>query len=140
MPNTPQVGFKTVTMWTPSGGSQVQLDTYGRNSNVDENASVYGTTTNDEAKLGAETFIAGLSNDKFSMEIMYQVGDTATFNALKPRTTGTLEHRREGTGSGKPKETWTAVVTKRGRPAPYDNVMIMSVEWQLSGVATEATQ
>lgn len=140
MPNTPQTGKSTVNLWTPAGGSQIALSDYGRDINIDEKAKKNDTTTYAEALLGAETSIPGPTDGTLKMDVMYQVGDTTTFNALAVGTTGAMEHRREGTGSGKPKENFSAWVMSRGRPAPYGDVMVMSVEFQITGVITYAAQ
>lgn len=141
MPNTPQTGRNTVIIWTPSGGSAITLSTYGRNLEINEEVDEYDTTTYAEAQTGYTTAIPGLETDTASFEVMYQTGDLATFNALKAGTIGTFEVRREGTGVGKPKETWTnAFITSRDRPHEYNDVMIMSTEWRLPGAPTIAVQ
>lgn len=140
--NNPQTGENTVVLWTPSGGVEVELSEFGRNANTDETANSYDTTTYSEAQDGYETHIPGLATGEHTMEIMYQVGDSATYNSLAPRTKGTLKIRDEGTGSGKPQEVWAnnTHITGRSKPRPYNDVMVMTVTWKLSGIPDRTAQ
>mgnify|MGYP001055502856 CR=1 FL=1 len=141
MPNEPQSGENTVVLWEPDGaGSPITLSEYGRNAEPSEEADVYDSTTYAEAQLGYRTYVPGLGDGTFSMEIMYQVGDSATYNALAPRTKGELTLQSEGTGATKPQEVWTAIITSRSKPHPYDDLMVMAVEWQLSGAPDRTAQ
>lgn len=146
MPNLPQTGALMQVDWTPTAPSAalVTLSTYGRDFNTDEEADTYDTTTYAEASvtpLPKRTYIAGLGDGSATMDVLYQTGDVATYNKLAPGTTGTLAIRREGTGTGKPLETYAgAIITKRGKPSPYDDLVVMSMEWQLSGVPTVTVQ
>lgn len=137
--NDAMTGEKTVIEWTPDGGALTELSEFGRNFEPEETADVYDTTTYSEAQDGYKTFIPGLAEGKSKFEVMYQQADTTVYATLAPRTVGLLDYYPEGKATGKPKISVQAIVTKRSRPLPYDNVVIVSVEWQHSGKPTEST-
>lgn len=135
MPNNATTGEETVIEWTPDSGTMVNMGEYGRNFEPEETADVYDTTTYAEAQAGYKTFIPGLAEGKSKFEVMYQTGDTTVYPSIAVRKTGKLVYYPEGKATGKPRETINkAIVIKRSRPLPYDDVVIVEVEWQHSGV------
>jgi hypothetical protein len=88
-----------------------------------------------EASAGndaARTYLATLKDGKATLELLAP-GGTAIWAAIAPATSGTLEWGDEGTASGKPKHTVNALVQKRKRQTPYDDVVVYTVDFQFSG-------
>ncbi len=140
MPNEAMTGAATVLLWTPDGGAEVELSVYGRDYSPEETSGVYNTTTYSEAQAGYETKIPGLKDKKASFKVMYQEGDTDLWDAIAPGTVGVLKERREGTGTGKPQDVRTGIITKRSKNAPYNEVSIVDLDFEFSGAPTLTPQ
>lgn len=89
----------------------------------------------------ARTYLTELTDGKASYEATDQTGTTtvggsATWAAVAPGTSGTLNWAPEGTASGKPRGYVTAIVKSRKKELVYDDVTKLSVEWQFSGPVT----
>lgn len=87
----------------------------------------------------ARTYIKTLEDGTATMEILAQDNSTAVFAAVKPGTTGSLVWSEEGTGSGQPRHTVPAIVSSRKKDVPYDDLVVISAEFQFSGVVVDDT-
>jgi hypothetical protein len=83
----------------------------------------------------ARTYLTTLKDGKATLELLAGTGGTALWAAVAPATSGTLEWGDEGTTAGKPKHTVNAIVQKRKRSTPYDDVVVYTVDFQFSGAA-----
>lgn len=89
---------------------------------------------------GADThksYLAALKESNFAMEFLRD--GTAAWAACAPGTEGTLTYNPEGTAAGKPKYTAVAIVESRGESNPYNDLLTMTVSWQLQAAFTEGT-
>lgn len=87
------------------------------------------------ASAGADTmntYLSTLDDGSASLELLEAAVGTALFNAVAPRTSGTLEWGPEGTTSGKPKYTVVAIVKSRKRSVVHDDVTKLSIEFQFN--------
>ena len=64
---------------------------------------------------------------------------TALWGAVVPGTEGTLIWAPEGTASGKPKHSGTAIVSERSRTAPYEDVVEISISFEGKSEVTDST-
>lgn len=79
------------------------------------------------------TYLTTLKDGRYSYRGLAQAGGSVLEAALLEGTYGTLEIGREGTATGKPKETAYCVSLGAQFNYPYDNVVEISVEFQRSG-------
>lgn len=84
-----------------------------------------------------KTYIAALMDDGFDFECL--MDGTGVWAACEPGTEGSLIISPEGTGSGKPKTTMIATVSKRDRSVAYNDLATMSVSFQPSSSPVEGT-
>lgn len=87
----------------------------------------------------ARSYLATLLDGRATWEGVAQTGGTALWAAVAPRTEGTLEWGEEGTATGKPKHTVVALVTRRARANPYDEVSVLTVDFQFQAAVTDST-
>lgn len=95
-----------------------------------------------DASAGSDThrsYIKTLLDGKATAEIVAQAGGTLLFAAVKPGTEAVLEWGPEGNTTGKEKRTVTAVVLSRKRTTPYDNLVVITVEFQFQGAVADGT-
>lgn len=80
----------------------------------------------------SKTYIAALKDGSLSLELVMPSGTagTAMWAALAPATSGTLTWGGEGTAIT---ESVVALVKSRGRPLVYNDLTLVSVEFQFSG-------
>ena len=64
---------------------------------------------------------------------------TAIWAALVPATEGTLLWAEEGSTAGESYHSVNAIVTSRNKNTPYDGVIEIGAEWQMSGAVTDST-
>lgn len=89
----------------------------------------------------------GLTNHTFSLGGVYDTststGARAIFGALMSSTGGQLisiERQVEGTGTGKPKDTFSGLVTSYTETNPAADMVTWTAEVQISGAVTRTTQ
>ena len=124
--------------WTPDGGSAVTLNTDFRSFQPSYEVDTIDASAGNDAH---RQYLAGLKDGTVSLELLDDDANTASFrSALAVGTTGTLEWRPQGTGSGKPAFSAPAMVTSAEFDYPYDDVVTISVEFQLNDEVTETTQ
>jgi hypothetical protein len=87
----------------------------------------------------ARTYLTTLEDGTASLTAKYKAGDTAIWGAIDKGTEATLEWGEEGTAAGKPKHTVNAIVTNRSKDAQYDDLIVVSAQFQFSGAVTDDT-
>lgn len=95
-----------------------------------------------DSSAGADTnrsYLTTLKDGKATLEIVAPAGGSAVWNAVVPGTSGTLIWAPEGTATGKNKHTVSsAIVMNRDKEMPYDNIVVIKVEFQFSGTVTDS--
>lgn len=94
-----------------------------------------------DATAGADTnrtYLTTVKDGKATAEMVHQASGTALWTALAPGTSGTLEWGPEGTASTKPKHTVTAIVMDRKKVVPYEDIVVITAEFQFSGAVTDS--
>jgi len=80
-----------------------------------------------------ETYLTTQKDGKYSWKGLSQTAGTVLENALVEGTQGTLIIGREGTASGKPKETVPVISMGANYNYPYDNVVEITCDFQKNG-------
>jgi len=120
------VAFKGTTV----SGRQRTLDTGEEMDLVDQSAG------SDVAK----TYLSTLEDGDAKLEVLDQrdgTAATALWNLCDKGAEGTLQFQPEGTATNKPKHFVNAIVKKRDREFPYDDVVKATITFQFSGVVTD---
>lgn len=95
-----------------------------------------------EATAGADTNASRLAtykDGKASMELVGITTGAAAWLAVAPHTEGTLEFAEEGTAVGKPKHSVLAIVVKRSKKNPFDDLQIWTIDLEFQGAVTDGT-
>ncbi|MEU5938640.1 hypothetical protein ABZ807_05530 [Micromonospora sp. NPDC047548] len=111
-----------------------------KTSTYEGSADVHETTGYGKA---AKTKQGGLLDGKFSMGGTYDnTASTGPRNALKPLlgTTVAVVRKPEGTGTGKPQDAFSGVLSKYVETNPVDDMVTWSAEIEISDVVTTTTQ
>lgn len=115
------------------------LTEYTNASDIERSADSSDTTT-----YGAEhhRHEGGLKDGTFKMSGFYEVGANGPHQTLAPAVGTVVEVIRkvEGTGSGKPTETFDALLVKYAESAPVAEYVQFSAEFELNEVPVETTQ
>jgi hypothetical protein len=113
---------------------------YTKTSSIERSASVHNTTgygVDDVLNAG------GLREGKFTMGGVYDntvlVGPSIVMDPLVGQA-APIVRRVEGTGSGKPQQTFTAILEKFVESSPHDDMVTWSADWTISGPVTKTTQ
>lgn len=105
----------------------VTINTYYRKAKSDESIALVDKTA------GADTHMShlpALRETKFTVDFV--LDGVTVWDALVPGTSSAaLIWGPEGSGSGKPKYTATAIVSKRTKDEPYNDLVVCSVEFEL---------
>ena len=109
-------------------GSTV-LDTDYRSFSAGEEMNLVDESAGSDT---ARSYLTTLKDGTASATIVIQAGDTGTWAALTPGTSGTLEWGQEGTAATKPKHTVTAIVSSREMSMEYAYLVVADIEWQIS--------
>jgi len=104
-------------------------------STTEEAGLVDASAGNDQAR----TYLKTLEDGSATLEVLAQDDSTAVWAAIKPGTAGSLVWGEEGTGVGQPRHTVNAIVSSRKKDMPYDDVVVITAEFQFSGVLTDDT-
>lgn len=112
------------------------LSTYYRKAKSDESIAMVDKTA------GADTHMShlpALRETKFTVDFV--LNGVTVWDALVPGTSSTLEWGPLGNtpASGNPKYSATAIVTKRTKDEPYNDIAVCSVEFELQAAWTPAT-
>lgn len=129
-------------------GSSTIITVNALDISLSSNTSSYTRTgdSHDLTTYGALGHIpgGGLRGDKFTCGGVYEVIATATSpkKVLQPLvlTTTTVVRKPEGTGVGKPTETFTALLKSYVETSPVADYISWSAEFEVSGVPTDTIQ
>lgn len=112
--------FTNTSEFTRTGDSH-DVTTYGKNDHV---------------------YQGGLGDGKFTMGGTYDNGATGPRDTLEPLvgTVTTVVRRVEGTGSGKPQDSFSALLTSYVESSPVADMVAWSAEFQLSDAVTSTNQ
>ena len=95
-----------------------------------------------KASAGSDTFesyITTLKDGTAKAQLVYQSLGSAIWSAVAPGVSGTLTWAPEGTATGKPKhQVTTAIVKTRSKDIPYDNLIVLNVDFQFSAAVTDS--
>lgn len=117
----------------------VDLSAFVKTSDLKRTADSHDTTTYGAA---SHRYDGGLLDGKATMEGVYDNGTSGPHDVITPLigTRVTLVRRPEGTGTGKPQETVTVLVTDYTETAPVADMVAWSCEMQLAGDVVEVNQ
>lgn len=116
------------------------ISPYCKTSSYEGSADVHETTGYGKQ---AKTKAGGLKDGKFTCGGTYDnTASTGPRNVLLPAlgTTVSVVRKVEGTGTGKPQDTFSAVVSKYVETNPVDDMVTWSAEFEISDVVTTTTQ
>ncbi len=116
------------------------ISAYCKTSSYEGSADVHETTGYGKQ---AKTKQGGLLDGKFSCGGTYDnTASTGPRAALKPLlgTTVAVIRKPEGTGTGKPQDAFSAVLSKYVETNPVDDMVTWSAEFEISDVVTTTTQ
>lgn len=116
------------------------ISPYCKTSSYEGSADVHDTTGYGSS---SKTKNGGLLDGKFTCGGTYDnTALTGPRNALKPLLgqTVTVVRLPEGTGTGKPQDTFEAVLAKYVETAPVDDNVSWSAEFDISGDVATTTQ
>ncbi|HEY9338826.1 MAG TPA: hypothetical protein VIQ79_30540 [Kribbella sp.] len=116
------------------------ISAFCKTSSYEGSADVHETTGYGK---NAKTKSGGLLDGKFTCGGTYDnTASTGPRNALKPLlgTTVTVLYKIEGTGTGKPLDTFSGVLNKYVETAPVDDMVTWSAEIEVSDVVVTTTQ
>ena len=91
-----------------------------------------------QATAGADTshsYLATVKDGTYKWSGVAQTAGTILETALVAGNSGTLVVQREGTVTGKPKETCAVICLGANFTYPYDNVVEITCEFQANGAA-----
>lgn len=88
----------------------------------------------------ARTFLTELEDGDAALEVVDVAGGTAAtalWNLCDKGAEGTLEWAPEGSAQTKPRHYVNAIVQKREKESPYNNVVRATITFKFSGVVTD---
>lgn len=105
------------------------LNTYYRNASPTEEVDLVDKSAGSD---DSKTYLAALKDGSMSLELVIPSGTagTAMWAAIAPATSGTLTWGGEGTAIT---QSVVAIVKSRGKPLVYNDLTMVSVEFQFSG-------
>lgn len=115
-------------------GSTVLSSDFRNFSEEEEVGLVDSSAGNDQAR----SYLKTLEDGNATAELVHQTGGSVVWGAVAKGASGTLEWGPEGTATGKPKHTVVAIVQSRKKDMPYDDVVVITAEFQFSGVVTDS--
>lgn len=113
---------------------------YCNTSQYERTAATHQTTG---YGMDDHTYSGGIRDNKFTCGGRYDSDQTTGPRAvLQDRVGETVQivRRVEGTGTGKPEDTFQAVIAKYTESAPVDDMVVWSAEFQISGPITTTMQ
>jgi hypothetical protein len=120
--------------------STKDISPYCKTSSLERGAAVHNTTgygVDDELNEG------GLRNGKFTCGGVYDnTASVGPANALDPLvgTVCAVVRKVEGTGTGKPLQTFNAVLEKYVETNPHDDMVTWSADFTVSGTVAKTVQ
>lgn len=117
----------------------VDLSGFTKESDLKRTADSHDTTT---YGMNSHRYDGGLLDGKATMGGDYDNGATGPHDVIVPLigTKVTLVRRPEGTGTGRPQETVTVLVTDYTETSPVAGYVAWSAELQLAGDVVEVNQ
>jgi hypothetical protein len=116
------------------------LSTWTKNSSLERNADLH-----DLSGYGIDDRVhgGGLRTNKFTMSGSYDDTAATSPKGVLSGAVGTslaIVRKAEGTGTGKPQETFNAILEKYVETAPFDDYISWTADFTLSGGVTSTTQ
>lgn len=109
----------------------------GRSVTFEGSADALDTTAYGDAE---RTYVPGLTDGQGSFEALDVTGAWATYwTEIAPGTSATMSVYPEGNASTKRRLSFTAIITGRTLNMPYDDLVTISMQYQISGAITEDT-
>lgn len=120
-----------------SGGT-ISFATQYRNISITDEADMIDSTA---GAVSFREFIAGLRQVTVAVEALHNGTaspfGTADIAALAPGGSGTVRVAPFGTATGQAKYSGAALIKNRNHEYPYDDVVPLNVEFQVSGTWSE---
>lgn len=120
------------------GANDISAST--KTSNFSGSADVHDTSG---YGVTARTKAGGVKDGKFTANGTYDIGattGTATILEGQEGVSMSITRQVAGTGSGKPQEVFTAILSKFDVSAPFDDMVTWSAEWEVSGTVNRTAQ
>lgn len=111
-----------------------------KTSNFSGSADVHDTSG---YGVTARTKAGGVKDGKFTANGSYDIGATTGTPTLLEGQEGvsmSITRQVNGTGTTKPQEVFTAVLSKFDVSAPFDDMVTWSAEWEVSGAVNRTAQ
>lgn len=105
-----------------------------RSFSVTEEAGLVDASAGNDT---ARTYLKTLEDGTATLEVLAQDDSVAIWTAVRQGTVGSLVWGEEGTGSGQPRHTVNAIVSNRKKDMPYDDVVVITAEFQFSGLVAD---
>lgn len=99
------------------------------------------SVNNADGTSGPDSYVRELPTTtafEASLELVGPSDGTATWDALAPKTEGTLEWGEEGTAANKPKHTILAYIKSRNQTVPYADIVVWNVTFGPRGDVTHS--
>lgn len=135
-----RAGPNAVIEWLGTWGT-IDLRAQYRNFSLNKQTNLLDSTAGTVEWM---EFIKGLRQVTASAELLHNgadapVGGTQIYNQLSDGQFGTLRFSPYGTASGANKLTIPAWISQSDEEYPYDDVAVISIEWQSSGTVSATT-
>jgi hypothetical protein len=114
----------------------VTISTNYRSTGMSEDIGIVDQSSGADAN---RTYLTTLKDGTLQTAGKHAAGDTAVWGKLVPGTEGTLHWGEEGSVAGKPSHYANAIVTNRSRDASYDDLIVISAQFQYSGAVVDGT-
>lgn len=111
-----------------------------KTSNFSGSADVHDTSG---YGVTARTKAGGVKDGKFTASGSYDIGATTGTPALLEGQEGvsmSITRQVAGTGTTKPQEVFTGILSKFDVSAPFDDMVTWSGEWEVSGAVNRTAQ
>lgn len=105
-----------------------------RSFSVTEEAGLVDASAGNDT---ARTYLKTLEDGTATLEVLAQDDSVAIWTAVRQGTVGSLVWGEEGTGTGQPRHTVNAIVSNRKKDMPYDDVVVITAEFQFSGLVAD---
>lgn len=117
------------------------LSAYCTTSEMTRGGDKHDVTTYSPTRVG-HVYDGGLANDTFTMSGIYETGASGPRAVLEPLILTVVEITRkpEGTGSGKPLETFQGLIEKYVETNPVADMVSWSCDIQVSDGVVSTTQ
>jgi hypothetical protein len=116
-------------------GSAV-LDTDYRSFSATEDGGVVDASAGADAN---RTYLTTLKDGTASTTIVVQAGDTTTWDAVAPLTSGSLIWAEQGSAAGTRNYRCDAIVLSREKSMEYADLVVGDIEFQFNGTITAGT-